>query len=139
MKVFQTMATAAVLVASGMALLTAHAQQAPGIGGYWEVLKHADVLAVSRQPGLFSAQAKGMQLADFTDQLPTLLSLDPPRHSEIRKRVLYSFAPRVMRGLETRMREIVRAALARAAELRECDFVTDLARPLPLEIVCDFT
>ena len=32
MKAFQTIATAAVLVASGMALHTAHAQQAPGIG-----------------------------------------------------------------------------------------------------------
>jgi cytochrome P450 len=112
-------------------------QEAPGVGGYWAVLKHADVLAVSRQPELFSAQAKGMQLADFTDQLPTLLSLDPPRHSEIRKRVLHSFAPRVVRGLERRMREVVRAALARAAELRECDFVMDVARPLPLAIVCD--
>jgi cytochrome P450 len=66
-----------------------------------------------------------------------LLSLDPPRHTEIRKRVLYSFAPRVVRGLEARMREVVRGTLARAADLRECDFAMDLARPLPLAIVCD--
>jgi cytochrome P450 len=112
-------------------------QEMPGVGGYWAVMRHADVLAVSRQPELFSAQAKGMQLADFTDQLPTLLSLDPPRHTEIRKRVLYSFAPRVVRGLEPRMRAVVRRALDRAAELRECDFVMDVARPLPLAIVCD--
>jgi cytochrome P450 len=112
-------------------------QEMPGVGGYWAVMKHADVLAVSRQPELFSAQAKGMQLADFTDQLPTLLSLDPPRHTEIRKRVLYSFAPRVVRGLEERMRAVVRATLDRAAESRECDFVMDVARPLPLAIVCD--
>jgi cytochrome P450 len=109
----------------------------PGVGGYWAVLRHADVLAVSRQPELYSAQAKGMQLADFTDQLPTLLSLDPPRHTEIRKRVLYSFAPRVVRELEGRMRAVVRETLARAAERRECDFVMDVARPLPLAIVCD--
>jgi len=112
-------------------------QEMPGVGGYWAVMKHADVLAVSRQPELFSAQARGMQLADFTDQLPTLLSLDPPRHTEIRKRVLYSFAPRVVRGLEERMRTVVRATLERAAESRECDFVMDVARPLPLAIVCD--
>lgn len=112
-------------------------QEMAGVGGYWAVMKHADVLAVSRQPGLFSAQAKGMQLADYTDQLPTLLSLDPPRHTEVRKRVLHSFAPRVVRGLEARMREVVRAALDRAAQLRECDLVMDVARPLPLAIVCD--
>ena len=112
-------------------------QEMPGVGGYWAVMKHADVVAVSRQPELFSAQAKGMQLADFTDQLPTLLSLDPPRHTEIRKRVLYSFAPRVVRGMEARMRSLVRATLDRAAQLRECDLVMDVVRPLPLAIVCD--
>jgi cytochrome P450 len=78
-----------------------------------------------------------MQLEDFTDQLPTLLSLDPPRHTEIRKRVLYAFAPRLVREMEARMRAVVRATLARAAESRDCDFVTDLASPLPLAIVCD--
>jgi cytochrome P450 len=112
-------------------------QEMPGVGGYWAVMKHADVLAVSRQPELFSAQAKGMQLADFTDQLPTLLSLDPPRHTELRKRVLYSFAPRVVRELEPRIRSVSRATFERAADLRECDFVMDMARPLPLAIVCD--
>ena len=112
-------------------------QEMPGVGGYWAVMRHADVLTVSRDPELFSAQAKGMQLADFTDQLPTLLSLDPPRHTEIRKRVLHSFAPRVVRALEPRMRSVVRAALERALALRECDLVMDLARPLPLAIVCD--
>jgi cytochrome P450 len=112
-------------------------QEMPGVGGYWAVMKHADVQAVSRQPELFSAQLRGMQLADFTDQLPTLLSLDPPRHTEIRKRVLYSFAPRVVRGLEARMRAVVRETLQRAADARECDFVMDVARPLPLAIVCD--
>jgi cytochrome P450 len=112
-------------------------QEMPGVGGYWAVMRHADVLAVSRQPELFSAQAKGMQLADFTDQLPTLLSLDPPRHTQIRKRVLYSFAPRVVRGMEERMRALVRATLERAADARDCDLVMDLARPLPLAIVCD--
>jgi cytochrome P450 len=112
-------------------------QEMPGVGGYWAVMRHADVVAVSRDAEMFSAQAKGMQLADFTDQLPTLLSLDPPRHTEIRKRVLYSFAPRVVRALESRMRAVVRTTLERAIELRECDFVMDVARPLPLAMVCD--
>ena len=112
-------------------------QESPENGGYWAVLKHADVQQVSRSPALFSAERRGMLLADFTDQLATLLSLDPPRHGEIRRRVLYAFTPRVVRGLESRMREIVRATFARAAELRDCDFVRDVVAPLPLGIVCD--
>jgi len=112
-------------------------QEMPGVGGYWAVMRHADVVTVSRQPQTYSAQMRGMQLSDFSDQLPTLLSLDPPRHTEIRKRVIHSFAPRVVRRLESRIREVVRQTIARAAEMRECDLVMDLARPLPLAIVCD--
>ena len=112
-------------------------QEMPGVGGYWAVMKHADVLRVSRDPELFSAQISGMQLADYTDQLPTLLSLDPPRHTEIRKRVLHSFAPRVVRALEPRMRAVVRAAFAKAARAGECDLVQNVVRPLPLAMVCD--
>ena len=106
-------------------------------GGYWAVLKHADVQAISRDPRLFSAEAKGMQLVDYTDQLATLLSLDPPRHTEIRRRVLHAFAPRLVRALEPRMRAIVRATFDRVAAFETCDFVQDAVRPLPLEIVCD--
>ncbi len=112
-------------------------QEMPGVGGYWAVMRHADVVTVSKAPELYSAQAKGMQLEDFTDQLPTLLSLDPPRHTEMRKRVLHSFAPRVVRRLESRIRDVVRHTLERCASLRECDLVMDVARPLPLAIICD--
>jgi len=112
-------------------------QESPEAGGYWAILKHADVQHVSRSPGLFSAERRGMQLVDFTDQLATLLSLDPPRHGEIRRRVLYAFTPRVVRALETRMREIVRDTFARVADRPECDFVQDVVAPLPLHVVCD--
>ncbi len=106
-------------------------------GPYWAVLRHADVLAVSKDPALFSAERKGMLLADFTDELPTLLSLDPPRHTEMRRAVLGAFAPRVVRALEPRMRAIVRDTFDHFAGAGECDFVQDLVRPLPLQVVCD--
>ena len=77
-----------------------------------------------------------MQLADFTDQLPTLLSLDPPRHTELRRR-LYAFTPKVVRGLEARMRAVVRASFDAVRKREICDFSQDVVRPLPLAIVCD--
>jgi len=106
-------------------------------GGYWAVLRHADVQAVSRDPATFSAEARGMQLVDYTDQLKTLLSLDPPRHTEVRRRVLHAFTPRVVRALEPRMRAIVRDTFDRVASRGVVDFVNDVVRPLPLAIVCD--
>lgn len=112
-------------------------QESPEAGGYWAILKHADVQHVSRTPALFSAERRGMQLVDFTDQLATLLSLDPPRHGEIRRRVLHAFTPRVVLGLEPRMREIVRETFARVSDDDTCDFVNDVVAPLPLHVVCD--
>lgn len=112
-------------------------QESPEAGGYWAILKHADVQHVSRTPALFSAERRGMQLVDFTDQLSTLLSLDPPRHGEIRRRVLHAFTPRVVRDLEPRMRSIVRDTFARVADAESCDFVNDVIAPLPLHVVCD--
>lgn len=112
-------------------------QRLPDGQSYWAVLKHADVQRVSKDPQLFSAEARGMLLGDFTDQLPTLLSLDPPRHTEMRRRVLHAFTPRVVRALEPRMRRIVRDTFARVSAEPRCDFVNDVVRPLPLEIVCD--
>jgi cytochrome P450 len=106
-------------------------------GGYWAVMRHADVQAVSKDPELFSAEAQGMQLVDYTDQLKTLLSLDPPRHTEVRRRVLHAFTPRVVRALEPRMRAVVRDTFARVAGRATCDFVQEVVRPLPLAIVCD--
>jgi cytochrome P450 len=73
-----------------------------------------------------------MQLVDYTDQLKTLLSLDPR-------------APRRCRHLP---RHAARCASERAcarscarpssvAPRETCDFVQDVVRPLPLAIVCD--
>jgi cytochrome P450 len=112
-------------------------QELPEGAGYWALSKHADVQRVSRDPATFSANARGVNLVDDIHDLPTLLSLDPPEHTEMRRRVLYAFTPKVVRSLEPRMREIVRRALDRATDLRECDFVRDLAAPLPLEVIGD--
>ncbi len=112
-------------------------QELPDGSRYWAVLTHADVVRVSRDPATFSARRGGINLLDGVHTLPTLLSLDPPEHGEMRRRVLYAFTPRRVRALEGRMREVVEASLAAALEKEACDFVADLAAPLPLEIVGD--
>jgi cytochrome P450 len=112
-------------------------QPHPQQGGYWAVLRHDDVQAVSKDPVTFSAQRGGVNLLDGVHDLPTLLSLDPPQHTEMRRRVLYAFTPRVVRGMEPRMRQIVRESFARAAAQRDCDFVADVVAPLPLQVICD--
>ena len=92
-------------------------QEMPGEPGYWAVLRHADVVHVSRHPEIFSATEGGVVLEDL--DAPSLeamrnmlLAMDPPRHTAYRKPVSPQFKARVIAGLEARIRTITAAAVA---------------------------
>jgi cytochrome P450 len=115
----------------------------PGMPGYWAVLKHADILTVSRSPRLFSAEELGTTLdRPSPEQLEMsrnmLVSMDPPRHGQHRRPVAGPFKRRTIAQLEHRTREIARTTLNEAAELcaekGQVDFVEDVCGPLPTQV-----
>jgi cytochrome P450 len=110
-------------------------QHLPDGGEYWAVLGHPEVALVSTDSATFSAEKSGMLLDDLR-LLPTLLSLDPPHHGEVRRPLLAHFAARAAAALEPTMRAIVRRCFDRARAMGECDFIEDLARPLTLQVIC---
>ena len=114
-------------------------QDIPGQPGYWAVLKHADVVHVSREPLLFSASEGGIMLEDAPPaQLERmrnmLLAMDPPRHGEYRRPLAPSFKAKVIAGLEDRVRQICRDIFARVGET-EVEFVHDVTSGLPSQVV----
>jgi cytochrome P450 len=48
-----------------------------------------------------------------------------------------AFNPRRIRSIEESIEEVANRVIERASGLGECDFVTEIATPLPLEIICD--
>jgi cholest-4-en-3-one 26-monooxygenase len=106
---------------------------------FWSVVRMADVLSVSRRPEIFSSRpgpfAWPMQ-AEQTD-LPMLISLDPPLHTRMRLLVNKGFTPRRVAGMETRIRDLVRQIVERAADAGEFDFVTQVAVELPLQVIAE--
>jgi len=115
-------------------------QDMPNEPGYWAVLKHADVIDVSRQPNVFSANEGGVVLEDLQpDQLAMmrnmLLAMDPPRHTGYRQPLAPSFKARIIGKLEPRVRAIVATILDRAQEQRDVEFVHDVTSFLPSQIV----
>jgi cytochrome P450 len=98
--------------------------------------RHEDVLRVSTDTVSFSAARRGMLVEHLEGLLPTLLNIDPPEHTEVRRPLTDHFSPGAARALEPWMREVVRRALDRAREMGECDFASDLAAPLPLHVIC---
>ena len=114
-------------------------QDIPGQPGYWAVLKHADVVHVSREPLLFSASEGGIMLEDAPPaQLERmrnmLLAMDPPRHGEYRRPLAPRFKAKVIAGLEDRVREICRSIFERVGE-GDVEFGHDGTSGLPSQVV----
>lgn len=115
--------------------------QHPDGGGFWVVSRYEDVVAVSRDNETFSAQ-RGFVLMD--DLAPNILSMvqnqllgmDPPHHGPLRRAVISRFTKRMLADLEPTVRSIARKHLERARDLRDCNFVFDVAGNLPTAVIC---
>ena len=117
-----------------------HWQEIEGQAGYWAVLRHADLVHVSRHPELFSSWQGSVVLEDLDpSQLELmrhmLLVMDPPGHTAYRKPLAPHFGARVIERMEAQVRERCREILAAAAERGEVDLVRDVAGPLPARII----
>lgn len=114
-------------------------QEMPDGTSYWAVMRHADVVEVSRQPLRFSAQVGGVVLEDMApEQLEQsknmLLMMDPPRHTQLRKEVAHLFKARAIATLEAAIRKVCREILDRAAARGDVEFVHDVAAFLPSQV-----
>jgi cholest-4-en-3-one 26-monooxygenase len=107
---------------------------------FWAVTRYDDVVYVSRRSDLFSSHRK---LALF-DEIPEeqralqrlmMLNQDPPEHTRRRALVNRGFTPRTIGVLESHIRDICDDLLDKCSG--ETDFVTEVAAPLPLYVICE--
>ena len=68
---------------------------------------------------------------------PIMLMMDPPRHVVFRRLVQRSFTPRYVAGLEPHIRELARKIVDGVIEKGDCEFVTEVASDLPLQVICE--
>jgi cytochrome P450 len=107
--------------------------------GFWVVSRHADVTAVSRDPDTFCSK-KGIMVFEIGSQYPTpptMMHTDPPDHTRYRALVQPGFRPKFMRGLEDSVRVRTRTLVDRLEPNVPVDIVSDLAVPLPLQVISD--
>ena len=99
------------------------------------------MLAASRNPQTFSSAHGATAIQDMPPEMLEffggMINMDDPRHGRQRRIVSRGFTPRALKNLEASVDRRAKAIVDRIIEKGECDFVRDIAAPLPLEIICD--
>jgi methyl-branched lipid omega-hydroxylase len=111
--------------------------------GYWALTKLDDVHYASRHPDVFSSAGGitiGDQMPELAEYFGSMIVLDDPRHQRLRSIVSRALTPKVVARIEASVRErahrLVASLIANHPD-GEADLVSELAGPLPLQIICD--
>ena len=107
--------------------------------GFWSVTRHADVVEVSRDYNRFTA-SRGIRIErmdpEELEARRSMMEFDPPDHTRLRRLVQPGFTPKVTATYEAAFRKLVGVVLDRVLPLGEFDFVTEIARELPIRMLC---
>ena len=69
--------------------------------------------------------------------IPMMIDMDDPEHWKRRKLVNRGFTPGRVRDSEQKIRDVADAIIDKVCEQGECDFVRDIAAPLPMILIGD--
>jgi len=102
--------------------------------GCWIVSKYEAVAYASKHQDLFTSE-HGVRVGNA----PRIGLIDEgePRHGKLRALINKGFTPRMVKKLEVTFRGLVKESLDAIAEQGHCDFVEDVAVPLPLLVIAE--
>ena len=116
----------------------------PNDPGFWAVVRHADIVEVSKQNDVFVSRYGvmfDMLPPVFLQMAMSFLAMDNPQHDKVRRLVGSAFTrPQIRRiddDIASRARRIVATAREKAAAGEPIDFVSDISRHLPIEMFSD--
>lgn len=105
-----------------------------GANEVWALTRYDDILAVEKDPMTFSSHRAPRP---HGDHMSMMISMDGKEHTRRRKLVSSGFTPRRVRDHEQTVRRICTGIIDRVATKGACDFVWDIAAPLPLLLIAD--
>ncbi|MFI5952466.1 cytochrome P450 [Cryptosporangium sp. NPDC051539] len=109
---------------------------APDDPGFWAVMRHSDIVEVSRRNDVF-VSGRGVMFGnvpeEFLEASQSFLAMDPPRHTLIRKLVSAAFTPRQVARIEDQIAANARIVVQElAATGGGVDFVEHCSTKLPI-------
>ena len=109
--------------------------------GYRVLTRYADVAEASRHPETYRSGQGAVSIIDLPPEMVEyfagMISTDNPRHARLRRIVSAAFNPRRIKSIEETIAAVADETLNHVADLGGCDFVTEVAAPFPLRIICD--
>ena len=103
--------------------------------GFWAVSRFDDVLAGYRDWAAFTSTG-GIALEEVgTDGAPSMIGMDPPTQTALRKLVVRAFTPKRVGALEPRVRRLTTGFLDQLVEAGECDLIARFAALLPSDVI----
>jgi cytochrome P450 len=97
----------------------------------WDIFLYEDIEAIIKNKEVFSSQ-RPVQQGE-----PNILSLDPPRHTQLRSLVSKAFTPRELNLWKPRIEQITENLIDDMKGKTTFDLIKDLAYPLPVMVIAD--
>jgi cytochrome P450 len=102
---------------------------------FWQVFRYDDVVRVLSDYTSFSSNFSGGQGGDPLSS--SMISMDPPRHRQLRNLVTQAFTPRSVAQLAGRITTIANKLLDQVAATGHMDIIDDLSYPLPVTVIAE--
>ncbi|MYG98464.1 MAG: cytochrome P450, partial [Acidimicrobiaceae bacterium] len=106
--------------------------------GFWSITRYRDALAVSRDVETFTS-SRGIRLEEMDDDeleaRRTMMELDPPEHTRLRRLVNRGFTRRTVESYEDAIRALAAEVIDEALTADAFDFVTEVAARLPMRML----
>ena len=110
-----------------------------GYHGFWALAGHREITEVSHNPELFCS-SEGVMIEDLPPEhraaVASIIEMDAPRHSHVRRIVTSAFSPKTVRRLEELISERAAEVVAALVAEGEGDFAR-YAGMLPAQTIAD--
>jgi cytochrome P450 family 142 subfamily A polypeptide 1 len=103
-------------------------------GQVWGVATYEELVRVSKDTETFCSR---MSSRPDSPPIPSMINLDDPEHRRRRSLVNKGLTPRRVQDHEPKVRALCHELVDRVAPLGRCDFVRDIAAPLPMIVIGD--